>query len=110
MKTTTLLSPALRLAITSVVSRLPECMSLAVGIDNENESPEPYFMVIRLTVAGTLRQREHITFSSEQQVLEALLAVQQKLGLTAAAKPAPKRFADLDHELANMSMTASSVA
>ena len=111
MKTTILLTPALRTAITSIVSRLPSCVSVAVGVDNESESPEPYFMVVRLTAAGTLCKREHITFQNEQQVFEALMALQQTLGLPAVtAKPAPKKFADLDNELANMSMTAASVA
>lgn len=110
MKPTTLLSPALRTAVTSVVSRLPATVSLAVGIDNESEGPEPYFMVIRLTASGTVLRREHITFESEQQVFEALSGLQHTLGLAAPAKPAPKRFADLDNELASMSMTASSIA
>lgn len=111
MKTNILLTPALRTAITAIVSRLPSCMSVAVGVDNETESREPYFMVVRLTAAGTLCRREHITFESEQQVFGALLALQQTLGLsTAPTKPVPKKFADLDNELANMSMTAASVA
>lgn len=97
----------MRSAVALFVSRLPSHLSVAAGVDPEGSLP--YFMDIRVSAAGVTRGRERISFASEDQMLEALLTLEKKLGLPALPKkdPAKRGFADLERELAILGATAS---
>lgn len=112
MKPTLTLSPALRSAVALFVSRLPGHFSLAAGVDPE-AGANPYFVELRVSASGLTRGRERIAFESEAQVLEALVALEHKLGLPPVLpkKEATARgFSDLERELAILGTTASIAA
>lgn len=106
MKTLLSLSPALRTSVAAIVSLLPKHFSLAVGVDQEG--PSPYFMDLRVSSSGLTQARERITFETEEQVREALLALYRQLGLTPPAKAEPtKGFTDIAAQLPGLRTTSS---
>jgi hypothetical protein len=109
MKPTLTLTSVLRTAVAATVARLPSNVSLAVGVDVEDNPDNPYFMEIRLSSSGLTQMRERIVFESEAQVMQALAGLHNQLALAPAkaALAAPRKgFVDLDRELAVLGTTA----